>query len=99
MPRPCRPRSLARALAHVAHDPSLSEVILSGGDPLTLGDEKLAEFVRALKDLRHIKRLRLHTRVPVVVPSRVTAELLALLRSSPVPVAMVLARKPRPGDR
>ena len=78
------------ALAHVAQDQSLSEVILSGGDPLTLGDEKLAEFVHALKELRHIKRLRFHTRVPVVVPSRVTPELLALLQSSPVPVAMVL---------
>ncbi len=78
------------ALAHVAQDQSLSEVILSGGDPLTLTDEKLAEFVRALKDLPHVKRLRLHTRVPVVVPSRVTTELLAWLQSSPVPVAMVL---------
>ncbi len=78
------------ALAHVAQDLSLSEVILSGGDPLTLSDEKLAEFVHGLKDLRHIKRLRLHTRVPVVVPSRVTAELVACLQSSPVPVAMVL---------
>lgn len=78
------------ALAHVAQDPSLSEVILSGGDPLTLSDEKLAEFIQALAELGHIKRLRLHTRVPVVVPSRVTAELLGSLRSSPVPVVMVL---------
>lgn len=78
------------ALAHVAQDSSLSEVILSGGDPLTLSDEKLLEFIQALKALPHVKRLRLHTRVPVVVPSRVSPDLLACLQSSSVPVVMVL---------
>jgi len=78
------------ALAYLAKDLSLHEVILSGGDPLTLSNDKLASFAGALKGLPHIKRLRLHTRVPVVVPSRVDAGLLAWLRDAPVPVVMVL---------
>lgn len=78
------------ALAYLAEDLSLHEVILSGGDPLTLSDDKLAAFACALQTLPHIKRLRLHTRVPVVVPSRVDAELLAWLKDAPLPVVMVL---------
>ncbi|MHB8253441.1 MAG: EF-P beta-lysylation protein EpmB [Acidiferrobacter sp.] len=76
--------------AVLAADTSLHEVILSGGDPLTLRDDKLAAFAKMLTTLPHIKRLRLHTRVPVVVPSRVDAELLAWLRDITLPVVIVL---------
>jgi EF-P beta-lysylation protein EpmB len=59
------------ALAHIAADASLTEVILSGGDPLTLSDRRLAEFTGALAGIGHVKRLRVHTRLPIVLPERV----------------------------
>ncbi len=64
------------ALAHIAADDSIREVILSGGDPLVLSDRRLAEFTRALADIQHVQRLRIHTRLPIVLPSRVNDELL-----------------------
>lgn len=64
------------ALTHIAADSSISEVILSGGDPLVLSDRRLAEFTQALAAIPHVRRLRIHTRLPVVLPTRVNAELL-----------------------
>ncbi|MHB1565468.1 MAG: EF-P beta-lysylation protein EpmB [Acidiferrobacter sp.] len=78
------------ALAYIDSDLSLHEVILSGGDPLTLTDDKLAAFVAALQCRRHIRRLRIHTRLPVVVPDRVDDGLLAWLGAATVPVVVVL---------
>ncbi len=63
---------------------------MSGGDPLTLGDDKLADLTRALEEVPHIKRLRLHTRVPVVIPSRVDEALLDWFGRISLPVVMVL---------
>jgi len=71
-------------------DASIHEVILSGGDPLSLADHKLAELTDALRGIAHIRRLRIHTRLPVVLPERVDAGLLAWLRGLPWPVAMVV---------
>ena len=65
-------------------------MILSGGDPLSLATAKLAELTDSLATVVHIKRLRIHTRLPVVLPERVDAELLAWLRGLPWPVAIVL---------
>jgi EF-P beta-lysylation protein EpmB len=67
------------ALAYITGDDSIAEVILSGGDPLTLSDRRLAELVRQLETIPHLRRLRLHTRLPVVLPERVNDELLAWL--------------------
>jgi EF-P beta-lysylation protein EpmB len=78
------------AVAIIAADPSLQEVILSGGDPLSLADHKLAELTDALRPIPHIRRLRIHTRLPVVLPERVDAGLLAWLDGLPWPVAVVL---------
>jgi len=77
------------ALDYIVAHPDVHEVILSGGDPLTLSDRRLAEFVRMVDDVPHIKRLRLHTRLPVVLPERVTAELCAWL-SGARPEAVVV---------
>ncbi len=66
-------------LDYLKADPSINEVILSGGDPLTLSDAKLAALADGLQSIPHIKRLRLHTRQPVVLPSRVDAPLLEWL--------------------
>jgi L-lysine 2,3-aminomutase len=69
-------------LARIAAETSLDEVILSGGDPLSIADEHLARLARRLAKIRHLKRLRLHTRVPIMVPQRVDNELLSWLRET-----------------
>lgn len=69
----------APALERLAADPATGEVILSGGDPLSLGNARLGLLLSKLAALPHVKRLRLHTRTPVVLPERVDAGLLALL--------------------
>lgn len=78
------------ALEHLAADATIEEVILSGGDPLSLATPKLAELTDALGAIAHVRRLRIHTRLPVVLPERVDEELAAWLRRLPWPVAIVL---------
>ncbi|MDR6841109.1 EF-P beta-lysylation protein EpmB [Pseudoxanthomonas sacheonensis] len=78
------------ALESIAADASVEEVILSGGDPLSLATSKLAELTEALRGIPHLKRLRIHTRLPVVLPERVDAGLLEWLARLPWPVAVVL---------
>jgi len=78
------------AVDYLRADPSISEVLLSGGDPLSLATGKLVELTDALKTLPQIRRLRLHTRLPVVLPERVDGELLAWLSSLPWPVVVVI---------
>lgn len=63
-------------LDHIAQDPSISEVILSGGDPLASSDQRLGWLVDRLDQIPHLKRLRVHTRLPVVIPDRVDDALL-----------------------
>ena len=74
---------------HLAADPEVHEVILSGGDPLTLADARLARLTGQLAAIPHLRRLRLHTRVPVVLPSRVDANHAAELDAA---VAAAVAR-------
>jgi EF-P beta-lysylation protein EpmB len=79
------PRSVEEwepALELIRRDESLDEVILSGGDPLTLVDEHLAELAHRLADIPHLKRLRVHTRLPMMIPQRVNRELIAWLRGT-----------------
>lgn len=78
------------ALALIASDTGIEEVILSGGDPLSLATHKLAQLTRGLAQIPHLRRLRLHTRWPVVLPERVDAELLDWLKGLSWPVTMVL---------
>lgn len=78
------------AVAAIAADPDIDEVILSGGDPWSLATPKLAELTDALAAVPHLKRLRVHTRLPVVLPERVDAALVAWLAALPWPVAVVL---------
>jgi len=85
----------APVLDRIATDPSIREVILSGGDPLTLPDEYLAEFARRLSDITHLTRLRLHTRLPVMVPQRVTGGLLGWIRGTRLsPIVVVHVNHP-----
>jgi len=78
------------ALDVLRADDSIREVILSGGDPLTLNDRRLREFTEGLQSLPHVTRLRIHTRQPVVLPERVDGELLAWLMAIPLQKVMVL---------
>jgi EF-P beta-lysylation protein EpmB len=80
------------ALDYIAHDTSIYEVILSGGDPLALSDRRLAELVHAVAGIGHVTRLRVHTRLPVVVPARITTELVNWLNGTRLnPVLVVHA--------
>lgn len=69
----------ATALDYIRRRPDIGEVLLSGGDPLALSDRRLAPLVRELEAIPHLRRLRIHTRLPVVLPERVDADLLAWL--------------------
>ena len=77
-------------LAHVAADPEAREVILSGGDPLTLSDERLAALVARIEAIPHVERLRIHTRNPVVLPERVDDRLLAWLGGTRLAAVVVV---------
>jgi len=86
---------IAAAVAAVAADDTLHEVILSGGDPLLLDDDRLAELVHRLEAIPHVQRLRIHSRLPIVLPSRVTGGLTAsLARTRLACVVVVHANHP-----
>lgn len=78
------------ALEYIAGDNSITEVILSGGDPLTQSDRRLSDQIRSLESIPHLRRLRLHTRVPIVLPDRVNGELLAWIRRTRLKTVIVL---------
>jgi EF-P beta-lysylation protein EpmB len=83
----------------IAADPSIHEVILSGGDPLALSDDKLEVFVESLAKIATVQRLRLHTRLPVVLPERIDERMLRWLRSTPLQKIVVIhANHPREID-
>jgi len=85
----------APALDAIAADQSLHEIILSGGDPLMLTDARLAAMLEQLAAIPHLRRLRVHSRLPIVLPDRVTPDLLDLLRSTRLaPVMVVHANHP-----
>ncbi len=74
----------------IQNDTSIQEVILSGGDPLILNDARLARLFEALAQISTLKRIRIHTRLPIVLPDRVTDELLELLKNRPKKIIVVL---------
>jgi len=78
------------ALQELKRDQSISEVILSGGDPLVLDDSILSNLILKLESIQHIKRLRIHTRLPVVLPNRICNSLLSWINNSRLKVVMVL---------
>ena len=74
----------------IRQDASIEEVLLSGGDPLSLSNGKLAELTGALADIPHLRRLRIHSRLPIVVPERVDDGLMGWLTALPWPVTLVV---------
>jgi len=81
---------LNEALAEIASDSSIEEVILSGGDPLSLSDARLTSLTDSIQRIPHVRRLRVHTRQPVVLPSRVDEGLSEWLTQLRLPVVFVL---------
>ncbi|GMR07705.1 MAG: EF-P beta-lysylation protein EpmB [Gammaproteobacteria bacterium] len=79
-----------KALDYIAADSSIREVILSGGDPLSLSDSRLAMMVEDLQMLPHCRRIRLHTRQPIVIPSRITHGLIQILTQGALQTVMVV---------
>ncbi|MBT8420026.1 MAG: 4Fe-4S cluster-binding domain-containing protein, partial [Gammaproteobacteria bacterium] len=75
-------RRFNAALAYIHRDSTIREVILSGGDPLCLADEKLAALAGVLADIPHVERLRIHTRLPIVLPERADDALLTWITST-----------------
>jgi EF-P beta-lysylation protein EpmB len=78
------------ALQRVSQLPDIDELILSGGDPLTLSDARLADLITAAADLPSLQRLRIHTRLPVVLPSRITRQLATLLADNRLQTVVVI---------
>lgn len=78
------------ALDYIRATPALNEVILSGGDPLALPDRQLAWLTREIGEIPHIRRLRLHTRLPIAIPQRITRECLAAIRHPALQTVVVL---------
>lgn len=78
------------ALAAIRMDSSIHEVILSGGDPLSLNDRRLRELTQQLEQIPHVQRLRIHSRQPIVLPERVDAGLLAWLDATRLQKVLVL---------
>lgn len=78
------------ALAAIRDDTSIREVILSGGDPLSLADDKLSALLQSLSAIPHIRRIRIHSRIPVVLPDRITETLVDALTEIHPQVVMVI---------
>ena len=78
------------AVEAIRADPGIDEVILSGGDPLSLSTPKLAQLTDALRDAPQLARLRIHTRLPIVLPERIDADFLGWLGALPWPVTVVV---------
>ena len=84
------------AFEAIASDASLREILLSGGDPLMLTDQRLARLIARLDGISHLRRLRIHSRLPIVLPDRITLELINLLKECRLtPIMVVHANHPR----
>ena len=66
---------------YIEANPNINEIILSGGDPLTLSNRKLALWLERLSSLKQIQILRIHSRVPIVIPNRIDEQLISLLKT------------------
>lgn len=81
-PNALSPDALARALDYIRSDRNIWEVILTGGDPLVLSPRRLRAVMTELAGIDHVKVVRLHTRVPIADPTRVTSELVRAMKAS-----------------
>lgn len=84
------PSSFAAAVGKVALDSSIQEVILSGGDPLLVDDDLLEDLIKKIASIPHVQRLRIHSRLPVVLPSRITEHFLRIMNETRLTVCLVI---------
>jgi EF-P beta-lysylation protein EpmB len=75
---------LENEIQMIRDDPSIREVLLSGGDPLSLSNERLSALLTSISSIPHVKRIRIHTRFPMGIPERIDDELLDVLRPHPI---------------
>ncbi|ARD28230.1 EF-P beta-lysylation protein EpmB [Acinetobacter lactucae] len=75
---------------YIEANSNINEIILSGGDPLTLSNRKLALWLERLSSLKQIQILRIHSRVPIVIPNRIDEELISLLKNSRLRIVLVV---------
>lgn len=88
-----------KILNYLKSEPSIKEVILSGGDPLAANDQHLKNLIDNLVEVQHIKTVRIHTRMPLVIPERITQELLAWLTETRLrPVLVIHCNHPNEMD-
>ncbi|MDP2560844.1 EF-P beta-lysylation protein EpmB [Psychrobium sp. 1_MG-2023] len=92
---PYQDNSLSKAriveiVDYIEQRPQINEVILSGGDPLMANDQHITELFNHLEPIKHVTRIRIHTRLPIVIPSRITNELLSLFKQTRFNVVMVM---------
>ncbi|WAI18979.1 MAG: EF-P beta-lysylation protein EpmB [Buchnera aphidicola (Brevicoryne brassicae)] len=78
-----------QALEYIKNNKKLNEVILSGGDPLMAKDHELSWLIKSLSKINHIKRLRIHTRLPIVIPNRITSNLCQIFCKSLKKIVLV----------
>lgn len=78
------------ALNYISEHTEINEVIFSGGDPLMANDEHLAWLVKQLENIPHLQRLRFHTRLPIVIPQRITSNFVDLLKNTRLKPTIVL---------
>ncbi len=81
---------LGPAIAYIDANPDITEVILSGGDPLMLGNAALKELLNRLDGIGHLQRLRIHSRMPITLPARIDQELAGLLANSRLKTVFVI---------
>ncbi len=82
--------NMEQAMEYLKNNQDIEEVILSGGDPLMLSDTALKELIQGLEQIERIQRLRIHSRIPVTLPERITPELVTILASNRFQTIMVV---------
>lgn len=93
------PHQWQQALDYLGNNPDITEIILSGGDPLTVNNNKLELLVKELSGIAHLRRLRIHTRIPIVLPERIDDGLIAILAGTRLqPIMVVHANHPNELD-
>lgn len=88
--KPLDQKDLSKIIDYLDKHPNISEVILSGGDPLTITDKKLSLILRQLAKIKHLKNFRIHTRMPIADPKRITRPLTRILIATRLQPIMVL---------
>ena len=92
-PYEASPKSLAQwaePIRNIESDTSIEEILLSGGDPLTLVDDVLAKLIDQIESIPHVKRLRIHTRFPIMIPSRINSGFLRIMENTRLQTFLVV---------